>query len=80
MAPLSRLTVAVLSGLLCVSCSRSPEPAPAQPQAASPVPAPVCQVLELVERFGVSHPTQIVDFDLPAPLAGPDVRVLDGEG
>lgn len=42
--------------------------------------ATVLQVLTLREVFGVPHPTQIVDFDLPAPLDPAEIHVVGPEG
>lgn len=32
------------------------------------------------ERFGVSHPQQIIDFDLDPPIAGTDLHVVGSDG
>ena len=32
------------------------------------------------ERFGVSHPLQVIDFDLELPLAAGSVHVVDADG
>lgn len=38
------------------------------------------RTLAIRERFGVSHPLQVIDFDLDRPLAADDVHVLGPDG
>jgi hypothetical protein len=69
--------VAGLSGwvLLAAGCSAPDPGGPAHPALLS-TPEPTVAALVLRERFGVAHPRQLVEFDLPAAVGPGPFRVL----
>lgn len=54
--------------------------APIKPCPAADPNSKVLREFELREQFGVSHPLQIIDFDVRAPIDPAAVHVLDADG